>query len=207
MKKIIITGGSKGLGLALCKKLKGEINILDIVKPQEKLPNVIFHKVDISTKKVVSVLKKIGDVDIVINNTGIMNRESLREIKIKDFNKIIDVNIKGSYLVSRCAKLKQNGILVFINSRHGLTLRDTSYSYTKNVLKLIAKSFSKKYLVKQAFLGPFDGGVSKTGYTKEEYEKRFKHGRENIAKLVVKLIDSKYKKLIFKEKKKRYEFK
>lgn len=207
MKKILITGGSQGLGLELCKQLKGEIHIIDITSPKEKLNNVIFHKVSVSDKKVIDILKKIGELDLVINNAGIMKRESLRDVSLKEFEFINDVNVKGCFLVSRYVMLKEKGKVVFINSRHGIKLQDTVYSYTKNLMKFIAKSFSKKYDVKEAYLGPFEGGVSKVGYTKKEYEKREKESVKKISKLVIELIKSNHKKLIYKEKIKDYVFK
>ncbi|MFT4311054.1 MAG: SDR family oxidoreductase [Candidatus Woesearchaeota archaeon] len=207
MQKIIITGGSSGLGLEICKQLKGEIHVLDIINPKEKIDGATYHKTNIYSEKTISILEKIGEVDLVINNAGIMNRKSLSEIKLEEFDEINDVNIKGSYLVSRYSKLKNKGQLIFINSRHGLRAKDTSYSFTKNALKMIAKSFSKKCDVKEAYLGPFEGGASKVGYTKKEYEKREKESVQKIAKLVIKLIKSNHKKLIYKEKIKGYVFK
>lgn len=207
MKRIIITGGSDGLGFELSKILKGEIHILDIKPPKQKLENVTYHKVDLTKKELITTLKKIKETDILINNAGIMNRESLTNITLKDFNKITNTNITASFTASRYANLKKDATIIFINSRHGTTLKNTAYSYTKNCLKLIAKTFSKKYNVKEAYLGPFEGGASKTGHTPKEYEKRYKEKTQTIAKLIKKLIKTNHTKIIYQEKTKTHQFK
>ncbi len=208
--KIIITGGNGSLGKNLCKEFKGEIHVLDKEKPKQKLNHVKYHEVDITSKKVISVLKKIGEVDLVINNAGVMRRGKITEISEEDFDFCIDVNFKGSWLVSRYAKLKKTGILLFINSRHGEKIKNepSIYSLSKVALKYLALLFKNQHIiVKEAYLGPFIGGVSKTGYSDSEYALRKKDKAETMAKLIRKLVEGKETKLMFNEKTQEYYFK
>lgn len=207
MKKTIITGGASGLGLKLAEKLKGEIHIIDINPFPAKQSNVISHKCNLTDhKKIMKILKKIGLVDLIINNAAIMNRESLVDINQVDFNKIMDINVKAPWMVSRFAQLNKNGMNLFINSRHGMKLKDTAYSFSKNTLDLVAQSFSNNFVVKQAFLGPFEGGVSKTGLSQKMYAERSKEKTEVIADYIIDLINSDKRKLLYDEKLKRYYF-
>lgn len=81
--KILITGTSHGIGLAIAKKFLccgHEVIGMDIDKPAIQDPNYRHLIADISKKE----LPEIEDVDILINNAGVQNHND------------IDVNLKGT---------------------------------------------------------------------------------------------------------------
>ena len=109
MKKVLITGGSRGIG-AQCVKdfsLQGYEVYFTYEKSDEKANEIVKEtsavavKCDISKADEVDRLKEIGDIDILINNAGISEIKMFQDIKESDWDRMFDVNIKGMFLVTK----------------------------------------------------------------------------------------------------------
>lgn len=109
---IIITGVTKGLGMALAKQYikQGHIvigcgrdaNVIGSISDLYS-KNTDFQVVDISNYKQVSswaqdIINKYGPPDYLINNAGVINKNNyLWNISPDEFSSVIDINIKGVY--------------------------------------------------------------------------------------------------------------
>lgn len=111
----IVTGASRGIGRAIAKKLASlganivlnyRSNDEEALKVKEELlsygVNVFLYKCDISDFNAVEEMikaskEKFGKVDIMINNAGITKDTLLLRMKEEDFDKVIDVNLKGVF--------------------------------------------------------------------------------------------------------------
>ncbi len=147
----IVTGGSSGMGLAISKRLKKEgmdVVIFDIQRPPEDFQ---FYHVDIrDDEQIKSALSNIPKVDVLVNNAGVYFEQYLENTTNEEIDRMVDINIKGTYLMTRnaLAKIKETkGTVVIIASCLGLVPELTSplYCTTKAGLIMLTKCLAQQY--------------------------------------------------------------
>ena len=131
----IITGGSKGLGLAMAAGLASagasvmlvNRNASEGAKAANDLSEsyktkAISFGADITDKDqteamVAVAVKTFGKIDILINSAGINIRGAIDELTLNDFTTVMDVNVTGTWLACRAVipHMKKNGIGKIIN--------------------------------------------------------------------------------------------
>lgn len=122
-KKVLITGGSTGIGRAMALefiKRGAKVTILGLNKPKY---NCDFHKADISKEdEIKKALEKINSIDILINNAGIAKIAKLGDTSTKIMNEMIDVNFKGLFWTCKYSmpKINSGGCIVNISSLAGI---------------------------------------------------------------------------------------
>ena len=124
-KNVVITGGSRGIGLSIAKKLAlNGSNIAILAKtdvPHPKLPGTIFSaakeiekfgvkalpiKTDIRfddqvEKAIDKIIKELGSIDILINNASAINLFNSESLPMKRYDLMHDINVRGAYLCSK----------------------------------------------------------------------------------------------------------
>lgn len=140
---VLVTGASRGLGLAIAKKFLKDKDIVYVNynnTPLEKLEekyqefnNAKFIKCDVSNEDDVKsmmdkIKKEYGHLDVLINNAGIAIDQELQDKTKETFRKVLDVNLIGPFLTSKYVKnLMFKGSIINISSTNGI---DTYYSYS-----------------------------------------------------------------------------
>jgi 3-oxoacyl-[acyl-carrier protein] reductase len=141
-KVAIVTGGSRGIGRAIAKKLatfnshvvinytSSETEALKVKEEIESLGvECMAIKCDVSKSEDVNnmineVMNKFGKIDILINNAGITKDGLLMKMKEEDFDKVIDVNLKGVFnctkAVTKPMMKQRNGKIVNMSSVVGV---------------------------------------------------------------------------------------
>jgi NAD(P)-dependent dehydrogenase (short-subunit alcohol dehydrogenase family) len=137
-KRVLITGGASGIGAATVSRFIAEeslVTILDcdkvaLSKITMKIPDIIGAiKGDVSNPSdVVSafeeVKKLMGGVDVLINNAGISIRDPFTNISYQEWQKVLDVNLTGVFLVAQAtAKLMlegSGGVILNMGSTNGI---------------------------------------------------------------------------------------
>lgn len=136
-KVAIVTGGGRGLGLAICQML-GENGAIAIVADiREELAQKVALEIQAEGGKAqalqldvcdaVAVEKAIGEIvdqygqiDILINNAGVDVTLPVDELTVEDWNRIIAVNLSGPFIMSKfvlpAMKQQQSGNIVNITS-------------------------------------------------------------------------------------------
>jgi len=124
-KVAIITGAAKGMGKADSVKLAQagakvvlcDIDVAGCQQVAEEIKKMrgeaLVVKCNISKKSdidnvVAEAVKKFGKIDILVNNAGIFPSEPFLQMSEVNFEKVIDINLKGSFLMAQaCAKEMQ----------------------------------------------------------------------------------------------------
>ena len=134
-KTAIVTGGTRGIGLAIVKKyLEQGANVAVAGSRQETVEKALAelaeysHRVmgicpDLCNPESVaqafhSVKERFGSLDILANNAGISSRTSLYDYTLEEFSKILDINLKAVFVCSQAAAriMKAQGGGVIINT-------------------------------------------------------------------------------------------
>lgn len=119
-KKILITGGSKGIGKDIAiafAKLGANIvisgrNAKDLVDTTDELrklnPNCFYEvadmqKVDDIYRMVDNTVTTLGGIDVLINNAGVNIPKPALEVTEEDWDRVLDTNLKGSFFCSQRA--------------------------------------------------------------------------------------------------------
>ncbi len=157
-KVVIVTGGAQGIGRKISEefiKAKAKVNIFDI--NEEVLSEAIkglsadypvegysvdvtnFSEVEDAVKKVID---KEGRVDILVNNAGITKDNIILRLSEEDWDKVIQVNLKGVYNCTKAVvkfMLKQKeGVIVNISSIIGLIGNPGQANYAASKAGVIA---------------------------------------------------------------------
>ncbi|MCQ1535394.1 SDR family oxidoreductase [Methanosarcina sp. KYL-1] len=141
----IVTGGGRGIGRAVCLSLAKEgANIVIVARHREEIEETARMVKNIGTRALViqadvrneadvrdmilTTIEKCGRLDILVNNAGIAHRKPIEETSLKEYEEVMDTNVKGVFLCSKHAipylSKSDNGKIINISSgggKHGLS--------------------------------------------------------------------------------------
>lgn len=157
-KVAIITGASQGMGAAHAKLFIEEgakvvitdINVAQGEKYAESLgPNAHFIKQDVAAehdwqKVIDETLQKFGQLDVLVNNAGIIMAKSIFDISVDDYLKIFRINQLGVFLGTKYAaaamRQQHHGSIVNISSLNGIVGGTIGYTDTKFAVRGLTKA-------------------------------------------------------------------
>ena len=123
--RVLVTAGRSNLGKALCRAFEDAgYEVLYTVSSKDKIdsPNAIVADLT-DENSVVSALSEIKELDVLVNNAGIFTEGKQENLSTADFDKVMDLNVRGLFLVTRTllpALKKCNGSIVNIASMNAL---------------------------------------------------------------------------------------
>lgn len=113
----IITGGAQGIGLAIARRYVDEgakVVLADVLDDEgrkaaaELGEAAAYMHCDVASKAevdelVAATVKRFGRVDVLVNNAGILKTADFLDIAEEDFDRVLAVNLKGSFLCGQAA--------------------------------------------------------------------------------------------------------
>lgn len=151
MSVIVITGANRGIGLALCRQLCTENEVHALCRstsPQLSALSVQIHEgVDVCDPNTIPL--GLPAIDILINNAGILRRDSFEQLDIESIREQFLVNSLGPLLMTQAliGKLKSGSKVVIVTSRMGSVADNTSggmygYRMSKAAVNMAGKSLA-----------------------------------------------------------------
>jgi NADP-dependent 3-hydroxy acid dehydrogenase YdfG len=177
-KVVVITGASSGLGEAAARRLAKDgaklvlgarrLDRLQALAKALSLAPEAAVQTDVSkydeVKRLVDqAVKAHGRVDVMINNAGLMPQSLLQRLKLDEWDRMIDINIKGVlYGIAAALPVMQaqkSGHIINVSSVAGHKVRPggTIYSATKSAVRVISEGLRqevKPYNIRTTIISP-----------------------------------------------------
>ncbi len=171
-KVALVTGGTSGIGLGIAERfLKEGAKVVvagrskerfeKAIKKLEKISSnhVAFASGDVSSTKdsrrmISETIQKFGKIDILVNSAGIYLEKRAEETSEEEWNRIIDVDLKGVWLCSIAAyphfKKQKEGVIINISSDAGIVGNRNCAAYcaakggVSNLTRAMALDYAKE---------------------------------------------------------------
>jgi len=156
-KTILVTGVSRGLGLALAQYWVHENTVIGLSRSHsvELSADVNFYACDLADEQqTIDTLRKISKdfskIDLVINNAAILTSLPLGIMKPQDISRMVDVNFKAPMLISKAIfrkmiQAKSGQIINILSMAPKLcVVGDSVYAATKSGLEAFSKVLNKE---------------------------------------------------------------
>ncbi len=156
LKVALITGGNRGIGLAIASKFKADGYQVVVTYRSGNSPAdfeaVVMDVTDSESVNagIATIEKKYGRIDVLVANAGITKDGLVMRMSDADFDSVIDTNLNGAFRVARaCTRgmMKQkSGRMIFIGSVVGMlgSAGQVNYAATKSGLIGMARSFARE---------------------------------------------------------------
>jgi NADP-dependent 3-hydroxy acid dehydrogenase YdfG len=177
-KVVVITGASSGLGEAAARRLAREgarlvlgarrVERLQALADELSLGQGAAVQTDVTEVEQVKQLvdhaaRTHGRIDVIINNAGLMPHSPLERGKVQDWDRMIDVNIKGVLYGIAAAlpymKAQKSGHIINVSSvaGHKVATGNAVYSATKHAVRVISEGLRqevKPYNIRTTIISP-----------------------------------------------------
>ena len=183
-----ITGGSRGIGAAIAKRLaadganvaitytKGADAAAAVVKEIERAGRkAIAIQADAADAEAVKAavektVATFGRLDVLVNNAGTAIPKTFEETTLEEIDRVIDINLRGTFVATQAAlkHMKDGGRIIMIGSSVGermMTPGLVPYSATKGAVKMFTQGLSREVgnrgiTVNNIQPGPIDTGLN-----------------------------------------------
>ena len=179
-KRALVTGSSRGLGLAFARALGGAgaeviLNARDAEKAAEAAAALRGDGISASVSAfdvadsagvgaaVADIERDVGPIDILVNNAGIQHRAPLESFTDADWRRLMSINLDGVFVVSRAVVAgmiaRRSGTIINIASVQSELARPSiaPYAASKGAIKMLTKAMAGdwgKYGIRVNAVGP-----------------------------------------------------
>lgn len=176
----IVTGGGSGIGRSTCMQFAAEgakVIIVDSDKEtgsetaeiiSEAKNEGYFLHADVSVSREVknvidTVIERWGSIDILVNNAGIMVFKSVIDLDEAEWDRVIDVNLKGTFLFCKYSLPHiEKGAIINVSSVHAheTDANLSPYASSKGGIEAFTRALSREYAVEKVRINCVAPGVS-----------------------------------------------
>jgi 3-oxoacyl-[acyl-carrier protein] reductase len=163
----LITGGSRGIGAAIAKRLAADgANIAITYTKGADAAALVVKEIERGGRKAIAIqadatdavavdaavaktVATFGQFDILVNNAGTAIPKKFEEATLEELDRLIDLNIRGMFIATQAAlkRMKSGGRIIMIGSCVGernMTPGLAAYAATKGAVKMFAQSLSRE---------------------------------------------------------------
>jgi 3-oxoacyl-[acyl-carrier protein] reductase len=163
----LVTGGSRGIGAAIAKRLAADGANIAITYTQGKdTAASVIKEIERAGRKAIAIqadatdadavraavektVATFGRLDVLVNNAGTAIPKPFEETTLEELDRVIDINIRGTFITTQAAlkHLKNDGRIITIGSCVGervMTPGLVPYSATKGAIKIFAQGLSRE---------------------------------------------------------------
>lgn len=156
LKVAFVTGGNRGIGLAIATKFKSDGYQVVVSYRSGAAPvgldGVIMDVTDSESVNaaVASIEEKYGQIDVLVANAGITKDGLVMRMSDEDFESVVETNLIGAFKVARaCTRgmlKRKSGRMIFVGSVVGMlgSAGQVNYAATKSGLIGMARSFARE---------------------------------------------------------------
>ncbi len=187
-KVAIITGAARGIGFSIAERISEQGAISVIIDLDQEAVDTAVQQIDDSGNRAVGftadvtnsdqiaatikeIHSKFGKIDILINNAGITKDGLLMKMKESDWDAVINVNLKGTFIctqkVSRYMLKNRSGVILNIASVIGLmgNAGQANYAASKGGIIAFTKSSAKEFAARHIRVNAIAPGFIQTEMT------------------------------------------
>src|SRR5438477_3482431 len=163
----LVTGGSRGIGAAIAKRLAADgANVAITYAKDAGAASAVVKAIELGGGKAVAIqadaadveavkravektVATFGRIDVLVNNAGTAIPKTFEETTLEEMDRVIDINVRGTFVATQAAlkHMKDGGRIIMIGSCVGermMTPGLVPYSATKGAVKMFTQGLSRE---------------------------------------------------------------
>jgi 3-oxoacyl-[acyl-carrier protein] reductase len=163
----LVTGGSRGIGAAIAKRLAADGASVAITYAKDaNSASAVVKAIEAGGGKAIAIqadaadaeavksavekaVATLGRLDVLVNNAGTAIPKKFEEATLEELDRVIDINIRGTFITTQAAlkHMKDGGRIIMIGSCVGermMTPGLAAYAATKGAIKMFTQGLSRE---------------------------------------------------------------